>query len=175
MATASLHSFISVEEYLNTTYRPDVDYVDGSIEERNLGEFDHGDLQTAISTMLRIRQKDWNVRVVVETRTQVGPKRFRIPDVCVLSADLARERIITTPPLLCVEVLSPRDTLKRMRTRVQDYFNMGVQTVWIIEPDTRIAFFCTATEMVGFQAGLLTVPGTRIEIAIEDIFATLDS
>ena len=38
---AHLSKLISVEEYLNTTYRPDVEYVDGEIQERNLGEFDH--------------------------------------------------------------------------------------------------------------------------------------
>ena len=40
MATANLSklsNLVSIEEYLNTTYRPDVDYVDGAIEQRNLG------------------------------------------------------------------------------------------------------------------------------------------
>ncbi|HWZ34412.1 MAG TPA: hypothetical protein VNX18_23900 [Bryobacteraceae bacterium] len=32
---------ISVAEYLATSYRPDCDYIDGHIEERNLGEWDH--------------------------------------------------------------------------------------------------------------------------------------
>jgi hypothetical protein len=31
---------ISVSEYLHTSYRPDCDYVDGVVEERNLGELD---------------------------------------------------------------------------------------------------------------------------------------
>jgi Uma2 family endonuclease len=175
MATANLHSFTSVEEYLTTTYHPDVDYVDGSIEERNLGEFDHGDLQAAISTILRVNQKHWGIRVVVETRVQIAKSRFRVPDVCVLSAVLERERIILTPPLLCVEVLSPRDTMKAMRKRAQDFFDMGVQTIWIIEPETRTAFVCTATEMVGHQDGILSVPGTKIDVAVEDIFSTLDA
>ncbi len=35
MATATHHS-ISVSEYLHTSYRPDCDYVDGMVEERNL-------------------------------------------------------------------------------------------------------------------------------------------
>src|SRR5665213_3927362 len=121
---ANLSHLIYVEQYLSTDYRPDVDYVDGEIEERNLGEFDHGDLQAAIGTALRNHQKDWGVRVVVETRIRTSPTRFRIPDVCVLSAALERERIITHPPLLCVEVLSPRDTLKAMRKRVQDFLDM---------------------------------------------------
>jgi hypothetical protein len=69
--TANLSHLISVEEYLNTTYRPDVDYIDGEIEERNWGEFDHGDVQFGIANLLRNKQQEWNIRVVGETRTQV--------------------------------------------------------------------------------------------------------
>jgi hypothetical protein len=39
---------ISVEEYLSTSYRPDCDYVDGLVEERNLGEYDHAAVQSAL-------------------------------------------------------------------------------------------------------------------------------
>ena len=46
-------TLISVEEYLATSYRPDCDYVDGRIEERNLGELDHSSLQTAVAVFLR--------------------------------------------------------------------------------------------------------------------------
>ena len=31
----------AVAEYLRTSYRPDCDFVDGSVEERNVGEFEH--------------------------------------------------------------------------------------------------------------------------------------
>src|SRR5580698_5691203 len=86
----TLSHLISVEEYLNTTYRPDVDFVDGEIEERNLGEFDHADLQSELNAVLRSHQKDWNVRVVVETRVRVSATRIHIPDVCILSANLER-------------------------------------------------------------------------------------
>jgi len=177
MATHSttLPHLISVEEYLNTTYRPDVDYVDGEIDERNLGEFDHGDLQAAISTLLRNKQSEWGVRVVVETRTRVSATRFRIPDVCVLAAGLPRERIITIPPLLCVEVLSPRDTLKAMRKRCQDYLDMGVKNIWIFDPETRTGHVCTATGTASQKTGTLQVNGTGIELSIKEIFATLDA
>jgi hypothetical protein len=39
---------ISVGEYLKNSYRPDCDFVDGRIEERNLGEHDHAALQAAL-------------------------------------------------------------------------------------------------------------------------------
>ena len=54
MSTGTL---ISVEEYLATSYRPDCDYVDGHVVERNLGEFDHSSLQTAVLFYFASRQK----------------------------------------------------------------------------------------------------------------------
>ena len=36
---------VTVEEYLATTWRPDCDYVDGEVLERNLGQTDHSELQ----------------------------------------------------------------------------------------------------------------------------------
>ncbi len=32
---------VSLEEYLNTSYRPDVEYIDGELQERNVGEIEH--------------------------------------------------------------------------------------------------------------------------------------
>jgi Uma2 family endonuclease len=178
MATANLpnvSTFLPVEEYLNTTYRPDVDYVDGHIEERDVGDFDHADLQTQISVMMRNRQKEWGVRVAVEARIRVSPTRIRIPDVCVLDVTLVRERIITHPPLLCIEVLSPRDSLKSMRKRVQNFFDMGVLHIWIFDPETRTAHACTPTAIAAHTSGTLRVPNTPISLSLEEAFATLDA
>ena len=169
-----LSDLISVEEYLNTTYRPDVDYVDGHIEERNWGVFDHGDLQLEIGTFFRIHQHEWSIRVVVETRMQTTPTRFRIPDVCILPLDRERERIIRLAPLLCVEVLSPRDRLKAMRVRVQEYLDLGVREVWSFDPAKRTAYVCAGEGMTEHKEGLLQLAGTPIELSIPAVFATLD-
>ena len=77
-------ALVSINEYLSTSYDPDCDFVDGVIEERNLGENDHAELQTAIAAYLRSRRKQWGIYVVVEQRVQVSPTRFRVPDVCVI-------------------------------------------------------------------------------------------
>jgi Uma2 family endonuclease len=174
---AHLSKLISVEEYLNTSYRPDVEYVDGEIQERNLGEFDHADLQLALGALLRVRQQEWGIRVVVEVRVHVAQTRFRVPDVCVLAAGLERERIIRHAPLLCIEVLSPRDRLNAMRKRVQDFLDMGVAEVWIFDPETRTAYVCSGdlnTPMTEHRSGTLRLAGTPIEIAVESVLATLD-
>ena len=50
MATAP--TLISVEEYLSTSYHPDCDYVDGELEERNVGEYSHGKMLAAADLLV---------------------------------------------------------------------------------------------------------------------------
>src|SRR6476659_375143 len=115
---------VPLEEYLSTIYHPDCDYVDGHLEERNLGEFEHGDLQAALVQYLREKMESFRVRTVTETRVQVAPHRFRIPDVCCI-----RKRpqggVITEPPVLCIEILSPEDRFSRVEARIADFLAMG--------------------------------------------------
>src|ERR1700722_7322097 len=132
-------TLISIEEYLSTSYSPDCDYVDGRIEERNLGEWDHASLQTAIAVYFGTRRKKWGINAVVEQRVQVSPKRFRIPDVCVVLGDPG-EQILRKPPFICIEVLSPEDRMSRVENRVDDYLAMGVAYVWVLDPQTRKAY-----------------------------------
>jgi Uma2 family endonuclease len=93
-------------EYLVSSYRPDREYIDGVIEERHLGEYDHARLQSALLVWFRTREREWNIRAVVELRVQVSPTRFRVPDVTVLDRARPVEQIPTRPPLLVMEVLS---------------------------------------------------------------------
>ena len=41
-------TMVSLEEYLATAYEPDCDFVEGSLEERHGGEWDHCRLQVKI-------------------------------------------------------------------------------------------------------------------------------
>jgi Uma2 family endonuclease len=163
-------TLISVQEYIATSYRPDCDYVDGEVRERNLGELEHALLQGMIFAWFWVRRKEWNIVPVVELRAQVSPTRFRIPDVTVLRPDQPREPIITVPPLILIEVLSKDDSLRSMRERVDDYFNFGVQHVWILDPATRRAYVCSRTGFQEPQTGELVVPGTPIRLVLNDLF-----
>ena len=116
MASGTL---ISVTEYLKNSYRPDCDYVDGRIEERNVGEQDHAALQGALILWFGQRQQEWNIEVLPEQRVQIPPTRFRVPDVCLVSLDQPVEQILTKPPLACIEILSPEDTMCRIQERLR--------------------------------------------------------
>lgn len=154
--------------------RPDCDYVDGNLNERNLGEFDHAMLQLQIAAWFLERAQAWGIRVVPEQRVQVSSSRFRVPDVCVIRRELPIEQIICHPPLICIEVLSKDDTLHDMRERADDYLRMGVQNVWIVDPASRRGYVCTETGMTDPAAGQLTAPGTPICISLVELFERLD-
>lgn len=160
---------ISVEKYLKTVYQPDCDYVDGRIEERNLGEWDHADLQSAVVTFFRNRSKQWGIRAVVEQRVRVSATRYRIPDVCVILG--SPEQILTKPPFLCIEILSPDDRLSRVRERLKDFLDMGVQYVWVLDPETRTAYSMTAAEgLREIKSGILKTENPAIEITLAELF-----
>jgi Uma2 family endonuclease len=171
MSTATL---ISVEEYLAKSYRPDRELIDGQLVERNLGEYDHSNLQSALVTWFRNRGREWRIRAVVEQRVQVKPNRFRIPDVSVISRDQPVEPIFRRPPLLCIKVLSREDTLRSIEDRVDDYFAFGVRNVWILDPEKRRAYVCAPGSFTEPEGGILTVPGTPIRIPLQELFADLD-
>jgi Uma2 family endonuclease len=166
---------ISLEEYLHTSYRPDCDFVDGQVEERNVGETKHGLLQVEVAFWFRSHKSEWNIRVITELRTRVGRTRVRIPDVSVAYDDEAiKEQVRTTPPLIAIEILSPEDRLNRIIIRLQDYLAMGVQNLWVLDPMERVAYIYTSAGLKLVETTRLTVSNSSIYLDLPEIFSALD-
>jgi Uma2 family endonuclease len=164
-------TLISVEEYLATSYRPDCDYVDGHIEERNLGEFDHSRLQSAISSYFFTRRKEWDITVVVEQRVQVQPTRFRIPDVCIVLGEQDGQ-IFRRPPFLRIEILSKDDRMSQMQERIDDCLAMGVRYVWVLDPASRRAYVATAaTGLREVREAVLRTENPGLDLPLDAVFA----
>ena len=125
---------VPVEVYLCSSYEPDAEYVDGRIEERPMGEFDHTSWQQAIQRWFLQHQMEWGIRVRPELRVKVAATRYRVPDVTVLDRSRPIEQIITHPPLAVFEVLSPEDRVQRLKLKLEDYRAMGIPEIWVIDP-----------------------------------------
>lgn len=128
---------------------------DGSKQELVRGEivtmpppgFVHGKVQGRVYFAL----ETWNRvakfgHVTVETGIVIEsePDTVRGPDVSVwsyarLSADQKPEGYPEVAPELCVEVLSPSNTRPKMTRKIREYFNRGVRTVWVVDPEERTA------------------------------------
>src|SRR3984957_2661498 len=107
-------TLVSVEKYLSTSYSPDREYIDGRIVERNLGELTQGRIQRRLILYFDLRSKELGIEVIPGQRVQVGPTRFRVPDVTVVKSSQTIGEIFTAPPHLCIEILSKDDTLEYM-------------------------------------------------------------
>ena len=166
----SAGTIVSLEEYLATAYEPDCDFVDGNIEERNVGEWDHSRLQGKIYALLTARYEPLGLLAAPELRLRVKPNRFRVPDICVFAGD-PKQKVPSTPPVLCIEILSPEDRMSRIEIRINDYLAMGVAAVWVIDPETRQAFTATLAEgLREVKTGILRTESPLIELPLAELF-----
>jgi Uma2 family endonuclease len=165
---------ISVDEYLRTAYRPDCDYVDGEVLERNVGEKDYSDLQSELVHYFRTRRRQWKVYAYAEQRVQVSARRLRVPDICVYVGTAPNEQVFRTPPFTCIEVVSPEDRMERMQERIDDYLRFGVQYVWVIHPRTRRAWVHTKDGVHEAKDGILRTENPALTVPLAEIFAGMD-
>lgn len=165
---------VPLSEYLRTTYRPDRDYIDGEVKERNLGEQPHAHLQGILLAIFYANRKAWGVRPLPEQRVQVAERRYRIPDICVIRNTDPKDPIVSFAPLLCVEILSKDDSLRELQQRVNDYAGMGVNNIWAIDPWERLAYYSSTHGFEQPEDGVLRIVGTPVEVSLAEVFAELD-
>ena len=175
MATAPARTkLISIEEYLASSYEPDLEFVDGVLEEKSMGDWDHSFLQAMISHWFLQHRAEWKINVLTEYRTRTSQTRVRLPDVCVVRQGEPVERVRVTAPLLCIEILSPEDRPGRVMRRLDDFLAMGAENLWILDPSDRTASTYTRFGMKPFSGTRLVIAGTEIYLDLPEIFATLD-
>lgn len=165
---------VSVEEYLSMVFEHDCEYVDGIIEERDLGEFEHAYVQGLLVTLFNNKRREWGVYALPEQRVQTQKTHFRVPDVTILREGTQRESILTHPPLMVVEVQSPDQPMSRTGRKSAEYLDFGIEHVWVIDPYARVAYRGTAHGLELVRTGELSVPGSPIRIVLEELFSELD-
>ena len=126
MATGTL---ISVAEYLNTSYRPDCDYVDGEVLERAIwANWSMARLQTAIAAWIfrsPTEKSEHNYRCRT-AGSSLGEGAFRIPDVSVFEPRSAYGTYSAcAADHLLRSAVEVHDTMRSLRDRANDYLKFG--------------------------------------------------
>jgi Uma2 family endonuclease len=170
MSTAAL---VSLQEYLATPYHPDCDYVDGVLVERHVGQKDHSKLQGEVFAWFRSHRQALGLAAFVEQRIQVAPRRYRVPDVCVVLLPEPPEQIFTHAPYICVEILSPEDTFPKLQERLDDYLLVGVANIWVLDPVSRRGWRVTREGYFEALDRVLRTSDGAVRLPIADLF-TLD-
>jgi Uma2 family endonuclease len=165
----SAGTLISLEEYLRTSYSPDMEYRDGVLVERNVGDERHSFLQAMLALYVGNRRKRWGIRIYTELRTKVQERWYPIPDFCIYPAAGFDGQIPTVPPLLWVEILSPQDRIATVRRKAQDLVAQGVPRVWIVDPKSLESEVWTAAGMEPVNDRTLRIPDSPIVIPLDEV------
>jgi len=168
----SVETLISVEEYLSTSYDPDVEYVDGVLVERNVGDWLHSTVQ--FNLLFALGSKYPHVYIRPELRSQTRATRFRLPDVCVLLT-APKTKYLVDAAFLAIEILSEDDRMTKVIEKLEEYDRKGIPNIWLIDPRLR--------KMSVYSSGVLNeVHGDRIattsdphlELSRDEIFKDMD-
>jgi Uma2 family endonuclease len=162
-------TLISLDEYLRTSFRPDCDFIDGEVLERNLGKRKHSYAQGEIVSWFRQRRDVQLLQPLPELRMRVAPNRIRIPDVALAALPIPDEEVITSPPWLCIEVMSPDDTMSAMQDRLDDYLRFGVPNIWVIDPWKHRGWSVTADGWAVATDGIMRTADGRVAMPLRDV------
>ena len=161
-------TLVSLQEYLDAGYSPDREYVDGVIVERNVGTRPHSRVQSNFDRFLQVRYPAFFVWPEMRVRTSAS--RCRVPDVCVTLEDPGVD-VFDTPPLLCVEILSPDDTTSELLEKLEEYAAMGVPHIWVVDPRRQKAFTYSSGRLEQVTGADLTAG--EISVPLTEVFARL--
>jgi Uma2 family endonuclease len=134
---AAQPSPLSLEEFhrLYDGAKPAYEYWYGSAIGKSTPTFLHGFVQYVIMTLLE--KAGWNP--APEVRLKVSRDAEPVPDVIAVRGKV-KGLCATTAPDLCVEILSPGDTLAKALEKANRYIQWGTKCVWIIDPEKRTAW-----------------------------------
>jgi Uma2 family endonuclease len=161
-----VETLIPVEEYLNTSYDPDVEYVDGLLVERNMGDLLHSLIQRNV--ILALSRKYPEVYALPETRSQTKATRYRLPDVCVLLT-FPTTKYLLDAAFLAVEILSEDDRMSKVIEKLEEYAQKGVANIWLIDPRLRKMFTYRSNTLREVE-DVIATEEPRLELTREEVF-----
>ncbi len=97
---------------------------------------------------------DLELRSLVEIGTGISKLDVFVPDVSVIHRErLSREgRIFQGAPDIAIEIVSPYDTAKHLKQKVDAYLQAGSKSVWVVYPDAKSVEVYSGDSMREFKA-----------------------
>lgn len=168
---ASGTALVSEQEYLSTTYKPACDYIDGVLHPKNMPTWKHGLIQGSL--MMLINQGFRQFLAASEVTVKIRTGKYFVPDLIVQRRDRIQDPYPSEPVHLCVEILSPEDRISETFAKCEEYHAWGVETTWVIDPETRRAWEFRKDQRPSeiSQTGALTADG--ISISMAELFSVL--
>jgi Uma2 family endonuclease len=147
---AAAPDFLSLKEFedLYTGQKPHYEYWFGEAIQKPMATYLHGIMQLVLGMLLL--RRGWTAGS--EVRLKLSGLAHPVPDLVAGSAGM-QSPYPTDPVDLCVEILSPNDTLRNTFAKCAHYLDWGVGSVWIIDPERRRAYVMTLNNLRPIEIG----------------------
>jgi len=173
MAVVPTIPLVSPDEYLNSSYRPDMEYVDGALVERGVPTGSHGLLQHILAVYLEPYCEQFQFEPLPEVRTQIIERaRYRIPDLMLCPLPVPAG-IMKSVPWAVIEILSPEDRFSDLIARFQDYKKIGVRHMVLLDPEDLVAYRFENGALAQTQFTSLELPTGELPFDSEELFQRL--
>jgi Uma2 family endonuclease len=153
----------TVDEFMRLNFDERVELVDGKIIRMGWNNFTHARLVSWLSCVLNnwAEATKWGFIGGGDAGvlTKVSPKQTaRGADLVAIShgryADVKQKgKIIDLGPELIIEVVSPSNTWNDIQTKIQEYFSIGTNEIWVISPINRnVTVYHSLKEITSFSS-----------------------
>lgn len=161
-----------------------IELIDGVLVEKGMG-FKEGVVAATLTILLGgfVRSNKLGILAGADSTVELWEDHVRIPDVAYVSWDrlpngVPDEPIPELAPNLAVAVFSRSNTEAEMARKRADFFQAGVQLMWIVYPLTQTVRVFTDVENFTELSADDTLTGGDVlpgfEVKVNDIFAELD-
>lgn len=158
---------VSLEEYLQSHYEPECELIDGELHQKAMPVIQHQYVSREL--LLALSKYRHLGEAFSELSIRIAEATVLIPDVAFVRHPVPASGILETPPLLCVEILSPSDRFSATLAKMERYRAFGVEACWILDPAKRAAWSVDADGRPAEEHETLRAAG--IEISVSAIFA----
>lgn len=153
---------ITGEELLAMGDIESTELIDGRIVYLSPTSGGHGYEELEVGALLRSfvrpRKLGWVLTGEVGIYVRRNPDRIRAADVAFVSRQRMSTRpkqgFLTIAPELVVEIVSPGDLWEDLQQKIEDYFSIGVERLWIVEPDKKdVLVYRSTTDLAQVRTG----------------------
>jgi Uma2 family endonuclease len=139
--TAILEKNIFTFEDINSIPEGNYEIIDGERRDITPTGFEHGNLESIFSELLRKLFKDKGYVAVGEVGILIKktPLRLRAADVVYISKEKCPEKpkgILEIAPDLIIEIISESNTSWELTDKAKDYLSIGVGKIIMVDPRT---------------------------------------
>jgi len=132
---------VSLVEYLDRASRHGFheEYVDGGIQEKEMGGYVHGAWMVAIGVYFHRHRHEWGIRPASDLHVNTRRSDYRIGDVVLVDRSVPLDAApLKQTPFAVFEILSPTDTVAATVARLRDYAAMGCEYLYLLNPEDGI-------------------------------------